>query len=211
MALAATGPAQATVRPIGGTDVGLERDPGNSIVARGNTNADGKISFRDLAPGHYTLTIDSKSLTAAIEKARSASADKKSSSSLTIGVGGMFGGGSSHSSSSHQDTKGGAAYGHPDKTTHSSSSGGGVGLGVSIPVGGSEKSAKSDGHDGTPFVSVRFVVGAKGDLGGGWAYTIFAPVCPGAPGDTRVGFDVKNDGGSVALDIGAEWQPVDSF
>ncbi|HVU19428.1 MAG TPA: hypothetical protein VHE09_01775, partial [Rhizomicrobium sp.] len=211
IAIAAANPALATVKPIAGTDVGLERDPGNSIVTRGSTNADGNISFRDLAPGHYTLTIDSKSLSAAIEKARSANANKKSGSSLSIGVGGVFGGGSSHSSSSHQDTKGGPAYGHPDKTTHSSSSGGGIGVGLSIPVGGSSDSGDKRESSTETVVVTGSRIPQEGLSAAGSGVPFIStktPLRPADSGDIGIGFDVPQGGGSVAFAIGYEWQPA---
>ncbi len=45
--------------PISGTDVGLEHDPAG-IVAKGTTDRNGKVTFRDLKPGKYVLVFGGK-------------------------------------------------------------------------------------------------------------------------------------------------------
>jgi len=50
--------AQATVKPVGGTEVGLERDPGNSII-HVNTDKDGVFTFANMKAGSYRLIVAS--------------------------------------------------------------------------------------------------------------------------------------------------------
>lgn len=54
--------AQATVKPVAGTDVGLEGDPDNSIVVRAKaTNQDGVVTFSNLKPGRYVVVLTNTS------------------------------------------------------------------------------------------------------------------------------------------------------
>jgi hypothetical protein len=143
LALPATAAFAKQGDPIPGTVVGLEGDPGSIVIARGVTDSEGKVSFGNLAPGNYVLVIDGPGFVAAMD--RLAPSAKKSSSGLSLGIGGglgmgggVFGGGSSHKSSSGGGAgpvggaQGGASH------DNSSSSGGGVGMGMNIPIGGGD-------------------------------------------------------------------------
>jgi hypothetical protein len=44
-------------RPIQGTDVGLDHDPGNIVIAHAKTNAGGVAMFQNIKPGKYRLTV----------------------------------------------------------------------------------------------------------------------------------------------------------
>jgi hypothetical protein len=102
----------------------LRNSDGVSVV-QAQTDANGQLFFKNLAPGDYEIDIDGPSLVAAMD--RLAPPAKSEGPSVGLSVGGFLGGGSSHSSSGHE------GEGH-DHDSHSS--GGGMGVGVSVPVGG---------------------------------------------------------------------------
>jgi hypothetical protein len=170
---------------IGYTDVFLKT--GENPVARGTTDKDGNVSFPGLAPGHYTLVIDGKSLVASLAP------KKKSHSSFSIGVGGMFGGG--HSGSGHS----GAGSGHGG-----SGGGGGVGLGVSIPVGGGDDDSGKPGH---PTVVLGLLLPAVQSVREASRIKIAVPVDPDAPGDFYFSFDVQT-GGTVRVQLAIGTQVI---
>jgi hypothetical protein len=141
-ALALTSTAAfATVTPIIATPVILEHDPAG-IVARGTTDADGNVTFRDLAPGKYVLTIDGPGLVAAMDRLALPAPAKSGG----MGIGGGLFGGSRHSSS------GGQGAG-PAQTSQGSSHSSGVSAGIdpvhisqaqehlSVPAGGGDKNS----------------------------------------------------------------------
>jgi hypothetical protein len=53
--------AQTTVKPIAGTEVGLEHDPSNEMVAKGTTDPEGNVTFSNLKPGRYRVVLTGKS------------------------------------------------------------------------------------------------------------------------------------------------------
>jgi hypothetical protein len=53
--------AQTTVKPIAGTEVGLEHDPSNEMVAKGTTDTEGNVTFSNLKPGRYRVVLTDKS------------------------------------------------------------------------------------------------------------------------------------------------------
>ena len=44
-------------KPIDGTDVGLDHNPGGGIIARAVTNREGNVTFGNLKPGTYTFVL----------------------------------------------------------------------------------------------------------------------------------------------------------
>jgi hypothetical protein len=56
--LLALSPAHAFAdgKPIDGTDVGIDHDPG-TIYAHALTNGDGNVTFNNLKPGRYTFVL----------------------------------------------------------------------------------------------------------------------------------------------------------
>ena len=54
-------PTGATVKPIAGTEVGLEHDPSNEIVAKATTDREGNVTFGNLKPGRYRVVLTDKS------------------------------------------------------------------------------------------------------------------------------------------------------
>jgi hypothetical protein len=56
-----TAHAQTTVKPLAGTEVGLEHDPSNEMVAKGTTDPEGNVTFSNLKPGHYRVVLTGKS------------------------------------------------------------------------------------------------------------------------------------------------------
>ena len=53
--------AQTTVKPIAGTEVGLEHDPSNEMVAKATTDPEGNVTFSNLKPGRYRVVLTGKS------------------------------------------------------------------------------------------------------------------------------------------------------
>lgn len=53
--------AQTTVQPIADTEVGLEHDPSNEMVAKGKTDGEGNVTFSNLKPGRYRVVLTDKS------------------------------------------------------------------------------------------------------------------------------------------------------
>ena len=53
--------AQTAAKPVAGTEVGLEHDPSNEMVAKGTTDRDGNVTFSNLKPGHYRVVLTDKS------------------------------------------------------------------------------------------------------------------------------------------------------
>lgn len=53
--------AQTAVKPIADTEVGLEHDPSNEMVAKGKTDGEGNITFSNLKPGRYRIVLTDKS------------------------------------------------------------------------------------------------------------------------------------------------------
>jgi hypothetical protein len=49
--------AHAGTKPSQGTSVGLDHDP-QGFVTRATTNADGRVTFRDLKPGKYVVVVN---------------------------------------------------------------------------------------------------------------------------------------------------------
>lgn len=193
-AVLAASPASATVRPAGGIDVGLERDPGNSIVGRGTTDSKGNLTFANLPAGHYTLVIEGKSLAASLKQMapKETAAKKESGPSVNLGIGGLFG------SKSSSPSKSGPVKGTP---SHNSSSSAGVGLGLNIPIGGDDDTSKPAMIDNSVTLIVTSRIVATGHNVGGagnQAFSTSVPVCPGAQGDIRLGFDLPENG-SVSI------------
>lgn len=56
VALSLAAPGLAEGHPHSGTGVGLDHDP-QGIIAKGTTDGDGHVVFRDVKPGKYTLVI----------------------------------------------------------------------------------------------------------------------------------------------------------
>src|SRR6185437_15289550 len=121
--------ADATVTPSSSTPIILEHDPAG-IVATAPTDGDGRVTFRNLAPGKYVLVIDGSALAASLN--RLTTRKKESSGGVSFGIGGsLFGGG--HSGSGH--TGAGPVGGGHGSTR--SGTGGNIGIGTTIPIGGS--------------------------------------------------------------------------
>ncbi len=53
--------AQTTVKPIAGTEVGLEHDPSSEMVAKGTTDREGNVTFSNLKPGRYRVVLTDNS------------------------------------------------------------------------------------------------------------------------------------------------------
>ena len=53
--------AQTTAKPIADTEVGLEHDPSNEMVAKGKTDSEGNVTFSNLKPGGYRVVLTDKS------------------------------------------------------------------------------------------------------------------------------------------------------
>ena len=53
--------AQTTAKPIADTEVGLEHDPSNEMVAKGKTDSEGNVTFSNLKPGRYRVVLTDKS------------------------------------------------------------------------------------------------------------------------------------------------------
>ena len=112
------------------------REPGTDTTLR--TNERGQIALTNFAPGAYELVVDGESLKTAVDKLVVPSSHK--SSGPTISVGGFFGGGSSRSSSSGHKGVTDAAH---ERGSHSS--GGGMGVGLSLPLGGNDDNPPASG------------------------------------------------------------------
>lgn len=181
--------------PIIGILIGIDHDP-EGIIVKAATDRDGKVVFRDLAPGKYVLVIDGPGFVAAMDRL-TAPPPKRSDSGFSIGVGGFFGGGSGHTSSTG-GTPGGPAGGGAH-----SRGGGGLGLGVSIPVGGS-----SDHDSDTRSLPITRVVVGPAELTpegmteqSGDFLTVETPYCRDAAlHGMRIEFSVPK-GGDVRLEI----------
>ena len=57
LALTATAAFAEPGKPIEGTDVGLDHEPGGGIIARAATDRGGNVNFGNLKPGKYTFVI----------------------------------------------------------------------------------------------------------------------------------------------------------
>ena len=53
--------AQTAAKPVAGTEVGLEHDPSNEMVAKGTTDREGNVTFSSLKPGRYRVVLTDKS------------------------------------------------------------------------------------------------------------------------------------------------------
>ncbi len=53
--------AQTAAKPIAGTEVGLEHDPSNEMIAKGTTDGEGNVTFSNLKPGRYRVVLTDKS------------------------------------------------------------------------------------------------------------------------------------------------------
>ena len=53
--------AQTAAKPVAGTEVGLEHDPSNEMVAKGTTDREGNVTFSNLKPGRYRVVLTDKS------------------------------------------------------------------------------------------------------------------------------------------------------
>ncbi|MDP1751176.1 MAG: SpaA isopeptide-forming pilin-related protein [Reyranella sp.] len=53
--------AQTTAKPIADTEVGLEHDPSNEMVAKGTTDREGNVTFSNLKPGRYRVVLTDRS------------------------------------------------------------------------------------------------------------------------------------------------------
>jgi hypothetical protein len=188
--------------------VGLEGDPGSIIIAKGTTDANGNVTFRDLKPGNYVIVIRGKSLVATMDKLHPLIPEKESGgASLSIG-GGLFGGGSGHS---------GNEDGHPDTGHGSHDASGGLGLGLNIPLGHSDPGPDRPGIVGT--VANWLYLGLSLPSGGGGIsgnrMKLEIPYCRDGGGqDIRIGFTIptesKADANSeepsvVGISLGASW------
>lgn len=56
--------------PIQGTEVGLEHDPAGIAIPGGVTDSNGSVTFRNLAPGKYVVSVRGKDVGAAMDRAR---------------------------------------------------------------------------------------------------------------------------------------------
>ena len=118
---------------ISSVPVGIDHEPGGNGVpfAKATTDADGNVTFRDLAPGKYVLVIDGLGLAKAIDKL-TPPPKHESGPSVSLGIGEMFGGGGSH----HADHQGA----DPTKGSHGGThSGGGIGVNVAAGDFGSDR------------------------------------------------------------------------
>jgi hypothetical protein len=80
------GVADATVRPIQGTEVGLEHDP-QGIITHGMTDAKGGVTFAKLAPGRYAVVLTDKDVAAALDRLAKGG-HKASGLTVAIAIGG---------------------------------------------------------------------------------------------------------------------------
>jgi hypothetical protein len=78
--------AYADVKPIQGTVVGLEHDP-SGIIATAPTDGDGRVTFRNLAPGKYVVVVHGKELGTAYRTVVGAKGDL-GGTILSVSVGG---------------------------------------------------------------------------------------------------------------------------
>jgi hypothetical protein len=164
--------AVAAVEPVPGVDVVVHSHPchGCGSLMKGQTDGNGQIVLRGLAPGDYEIEIGGTSLRDAIDMI--IPVDPKHGSSF-LSIGGVLGGGSSHSSSGHE----GEGHGHD-----SHSSGGGVGVGVSVPVGGG---GNPDTNPMAPGIMVSVDVG-------GAQFSSTTPYCRGTAGGIRIGVTISD-------------------
>ena len=207
MSLSAT--AAFGTEPISGTSVGLDHDP-EGIIARGATDRDGKVVFRDLAPGTYVLVIDGPSLVASMDRILPPPPPKSSGGGLSIGIGGMFGG-----AGSHRSATGGTPGGPMGGGSHSG--GGGINVEVAssdVNGDGTPDSAIRPGHPGDqpgyPITAINIVLPSSADSntanwGSGTSLVFNAPYCRDAASHgMRIGFSVpKGSRGPVTLNV---WQ-----
>jgi hypothetical protein len=212
--LFAASAARAEGEPIQGTPIGLEHDP-QGIIANGVTDNDGRVTFRDLKPGNYILTIDGPGLVTAMDKLAPAPEPEKKSggSSFSLGIGGgMFGGGGSRHSSSGGGQGAGPIGGNQTPSSHggSRSSGGGVGLGMSIPIGGSSSPPERRADNGgietvvvtAQWLSSDFKPITKDRSNSPGAIQFEMPYCrDGAGQGMRIGFAIPDAGGAVTLQL----------
>lgn len=187
LALSSTA-AMAAIDPIPGVDIIVQKNPGGTIVHI-QTDANGTLTLRNLAPGDYVIEIGGKSLVAAMDKLAPAAPEKQEShSSFSLGIGGFLGGGSSHSSGDH----GGGPVGGGSHGSSHSSGGGGMGVGLSVPLGGGDD--KGSAQPGEPITSINISLPNKQDM------KIDAPYCRDAASrGMRIGFTVPAAG---------DWVPV---
>jgi hypothetical protein len=206
--LASAGTVAIAGGVIPSVPVGLEGDPGSIVVAKGTTDANGNVAFRDLKPGNYVIVIRGKSLVATVEKLHPPSPEKESGgASLSIG-GGLFGEGSGHS---------GSEDGHPGTGHGSHGASGGVGLGLNIPLGHGDPGPDRPGIVGTVanwlYLGLSLPSGAGGNSATRMKLEI--PYCRDGGGqDIRIGFTIPTGSGAsatseepnvVGISLGASW------
>ncbi|HEY4941361.1 MAG TPA: prealbumin-like fold domain-containing protein [Rhizomicrobium sp.] len=104
-----------------------------STLSTVSTDANGQAVVAGLAPGRYEIVIDGPSFVAAMDMI--APPPEKESGGPSVSIGGGLFGGTSHSSSNHEGA------GPRQGGSHSSS--GGIGLGLSVPLGGSPQGQPS--------------------------------------------------------------------
>ena len=174
--------ADATVTPSSSTPIILEHDPAG-IVATAPTDGDGRVTFRNLAPGKYVLVIDGSALAASLN--RLTTRKKESSGGVSFGIGGsLFGGG--HSGSGH--TGAGPVGGGHGSTR--SGTGGNIGIGTTIPIGGSH-----DSHPMAPDIVVTVDLGPLGTFSSTSCY------CQGA--GARLSFTIPEPTGPAGMAVNA--------
>jgi len=159
---------------------------GETVVSRGVTDVNGRVDFTGLAPGNYVIQIDGSSLVAAMDKLVLPAPKNENHSSFSLGIGGFMGGGSGHRSSGRE---GAGPAGHESGGSHSSS-GGGVGLGISVPIGGSDPHA---GLRAPLWVWVAMMAHSSGrpNAGDAGSFSTETPYCRDTAGNgMRISFTV---------------------
>jgi len=177
-------------KPIDGTDVGLDHNPGGGRVATGVTDSEGNIRFGKLAPGEYVLVVDGPSLIKAMD--RLAPARHSGGSSFSFGVGGLFGGGGSR----HSSEKGG-----PTGGSHGTS-GGGVGLGVNVPIGDQDSNGSSHpGETAVPTTNIRLTLNTNITSRFVTMFSSETPYCRDTAGQgMRLGFKISENSSPMPRD-----------
>jgi hypothetical protein len=165
----------------------------NGTIIKVKSDEGGRVRV-NLAPGTYQITIDGKTLAAAIDRIHPPAPPKRSGGGLSLSIGG-FGGGSSRSSSSGHE--GAGPIGGRPSNDGQHSSGGGMGFGLGIPVGGGNQGHDHPEVDGFITITIQPASTNPNDLSVN-NIKFETPYCRDAKGDIRIGFTVPRSGGSAS-------------
>jgi len=204
--------AMATNEPIPGVDIIIY--PAGGTVMHTQSDANGALTLRGLAPGDYVIEIDGPSLVAAMDKlAPAAPEKKKSGSSFSLGFGGFSSGGGSHHSneggerqsnriggltvdpsdpSGNTMANGGTSHGN----SHSSSGGG---MTAGIAVGDLNGDGNPDRADVNGNLQIAEFSVRMGESGG---FSVSQTYCrKSASHGMRFGFTVPPGAGSESIQV----------